>query len=362
MRILFLILCGLILSACTKDVAVRGDNGGLTPGAGGVAFGFYTADTTPPLHWTLTIGRVNEGSGTIATATAINGLPLSIRHSEIGVQTERSDIAFYNLAPGEYAVTAIVPFEAQAQFHQPTTGQDVANAATIHGPFGAGMVGLMIAGERVREARESAVLGPRKPSELVFLENGRIKENAPRFIVRTGEVSYIGDFLLGAQRFKVEMEGIGGGIANVEGENNEIAYWHSPAAEHSYDEPRVRARLAQIGIPPGIVRTERLAPLDNARLYYDPSFDRNRAELRAKNHGRQTILEEDVVMPFSAGRTAATSRNTTARTGSRAGALSTTVAPATPAPQSALPADELRRRFLAGEISLEEYNNARAGQ
>lgn len=362
MRFQSLALLALLVSACTPNVAVRGDRQGLSPRAGGVVFGFYKAETRPPLLWTLTIGRVNEANGTIATSTSTTGLPAFIRHSEIGYQSERSDIAFYNLAPGTYAVAAIVPFEAQAQFHQPTTGEDVRNATITHGFLGAGMTGLMIAGEQVREAREAAVLGPRRPSELIFVENDRIKDDAPRFTVQAGRVTYIGDFLLGARRYKVEMKGIGGGIAHVEGENNEIAYWHSPAAEHSYDEPRVRARLAEIGIPSSIVTTQRLTRLDGGRLYYDPNFDRTRAELRAKNHGKQTILEEDVMMPTSLGAPAASSRSPTATTGSRNSAPAATAPPAASAPLSSLPAAELRRRFLAGEISMEEYNKARAGQ
>lgn len=356
MRFLSGMLLVLFVSACSRDVAVRGDGHGLIPGAGGVAFGLYKAETTPPLLWTITIGRVNEGTGIVATSTTHSGLPVFVRHSEIGYQNERSDIAFYNLAPGTYAVTAIVPFEAQAQFHQPTTSDDVINAGIYHGPLGASMTGLMIVGERVRESREAAVLGPRKPSQLIFIENSRIKDTAPRFTVQAGRVTYIGDFLLGARRYTVEMEGISGGIAHVEGENNEIAYWHSPAAEHSYDEPRVRTRLTQIGISPSIIVTDRLSPLDGARLYYDPNFDRTRAELRARNYGKQTILAEDVVMPFSSRQPPIASESSPAATGSR------TSAPASTAPLSSLPVAEVRRRFLAGEISMEEYNKARAGQ
>ena len=297
MRFLSLILLAFFVSACAQKVSVRGDNDGLSADAGGVAFGFYTADTQPPVLWTLTIARVNEGSGTVSSATAQNGLPTFVRHTEAGFQSERSDIAFYNLFPGEYAVAAIVPFEGQAQFHQPTTGRDMATATVTHGPLGGGMAGLMIAGEHIREAREAEKLGPRKPSELIFLENGRIKDDAPRFTVRAGEVAYIGDFLLGAQRYKVNMKGHRGGITSVEGENDEITYWHSPAAEHSYNDARVRSRLAQIGIPADIVKTQHLPPLDNIRLFYDPNFNRARAELRAANHGKQTILDEDLLMP-----------------------------------------------------------------
>ena len=346
----------MVVSACSRDVAVRGDGDGLIKGAGGVAFGLYKAETTPPLLWTVTIGRVNDDSGTVATSTTPGGLPVFVRHSEIGYQNERSDIAFYNLAPGTYAVTAIVPFEAQAQFYQPTTSDDVINAGIYHGPLGAGMTGPMIVGERVRESREAAVLGPRKPSQLIFVENGRISDTAPRFTVQAGQVTYIGDFLLGARRYTVELEGISGGITHVEGENNEIAYWHSRVAEHSYDEPRVRTRLAQIGISPTTVITERLASLDGAPLYYDPSFDRARAELRASNHGKQTILAEDVVMPLSSRQSPATSGSSPAITSSE------TSAPVSKDPLSSLPAAELRRRFLAGEISQEEYNKARAEQ
>lgn len=219
---LTLIAGSVALWGCVKTVAVRGDSQGLASGGGGVAFGFRTAETQPPIRWVLTIARLDPDGRTLSGLSTYKGLPTSVRHSEADFRTEKSDFAFYNLAPGEYAITAVVPFEPQPQFHQPIPPHLIAEAATTHGLIGAGMVSLMIASDRAREQRETAALGPRKPSELIFAENGLVKENAPRFAVRQGQVAYIGDFLFGAHRYEIEVEGLAGGITTVEGENNEI--------------------------------------------------------------------------------------------------------------------------------------------
>ena len=295
-RIILALVVNLVSSGCAENVAVRGDSQGLASGGGGVAFGFHTADTQPKVLWTMTIARLEPDGRTLSNLKDYNGLPTAIRHSEAGFQTEQSDFAFYNLAPGDYVVAAIVPFEAQAQFHQPTSSREMVGAAITHGPLGVGVVGLMIAGEQILEERERERFGPRKPSELIFIDAGAAKENAPRFTVHPGQVTYIGDFLLGARRFRVEVEGLAGGTSAVEGENNEIVNWHSPVAEHGYSEAEARSRLSKIGVSASAVRTERLSPLDNTRLYYDPNFTRDRAEFRAEIRGKRKILDEDLVL------------------------------------------------------------------
>lgn len=339
-------LAGCVNLTASNELAQVGGGRAVPPSAGVILFGHARAPVEPPIFWSIEMNRLTPGSRRLEPPFAGAGGANHVKFRHFGGMLARDhDYAAFSVVPGEYAVTRIVPTQEGALYIDPKFEESAGQAASMGLAGLAGMVILGTAAAAERSA-ERARFGERGRSPLVYLTGGGdLAPEAPHFTVRPGEVVYLGDFLFGARRYFDERPDIGAGAG---------AKWTrvfaSPFVEHTIDEARARNDLEALGLGGRPMRPAQPGALAAGRTYFAPYLTRDRVDWLSAG----TVVGEDEVQATPRGRHAVRQEQASP---------ARQVAP-TPAPGelAGVGDAELRRRFLAGEISVSQYRAAVAAR
>ncbi|MEQ8816931.1 MAG: hypothetical protein RLO51_13975 [Thalassobaculum sp.] len=340
---------GLLLAGCVKtradnELSQIGGGQAVSRNSGVVMFGIERAPIDPPIFWTVDIRRLTPGTARPEAPVEGSGAANHVSYRQFGGMLARDEnYAAYAVVPGDYAIVAMVPAQEGGLFVNPDFRQAGPQAAAMGG---AGLIGLLVlgGGALAERSAEEARFGKRGRSPLVFVaDDGTVLPEAPRFTVRAGEVAYLGEFLFGAKRYFDQRRDVGGG-GNTDGKWTRV--FTSPFVEHLVDETAARRNVQGLGLAGWPIRTVRPAALVEGPAYFAPYLTRDRVDWLSAG----TVVSEDMVRarPASAGPAAprAVPQTVPAVAGPGPGRL------------DGLSAADLRERFLAGEISAEQYRAA----
>jgi len=338
-----LLILGLALAGCVappgNEIDPRGGGPAVGAGNGVVLFGVASTREAPPVHWAIDIRRLDR-SGRPEPARLDAGAANAVMFNQFtGTHDRNAPFGAYAVLPGDYAIIRITAQQDGGMFMD-FDHRAAAMQAAAMGPMGMlsyAVLGTAAASER---AAEEARFGPRVRSPLIFVaDGGVVTSETPRFTVRAGEVIYLGDFLFGATRYHDQRIEPGSGGATG------IRTIVNPFVESAVDPAAARAAQARIGLASWPLRTAQPSALAQGPAYLAPSMTRDRVDWLSAG----TVIREETV---------------------RARPASVDPVPATPAIPAAAPSgtdlsamsrQELQRRFLAGEITAEQYRAAAAG-
>lgn len=342
---IYALALGLLLGGCVKltagnELAQAGGGSAAAASNGVILFGFESVKEEDPIFWSVAMNRLDPRTGRPEPSDGTN----EVAFRQFGGMLERDErYAAFTVRPGEYAVTGLVPAQQSGLFMDLNFRDSAGQAATM-GLVGLASLAVLGTAANAERAAEEARFGKRGRSPLVYLgEDGTLSPDAPRFTVEPGEVVYLGEFLFGTRRYYDERPDIGGGAGA-----KWVRVFSSPFVEHAIDEGRARAGMAKLGLSRWPMRTVRPKALASGPVYYAPYLTRERVDWLSSG----TVIREEVVH-------------------ARPGAASAPDRTAAPAPGSATGAvtglsgtsrEELQRRFLAGEISIEQYRAAMAAR
>lgn len=232
----------------------------------------------------------------------------------------------YVVPPGHYAIESV------------EITKTYTNAQFIGGNPFVGLAATLVV------AAVTATAAEINHEEVSFNQDGVLTADAPRFSVTGGKATYIGDFSFdGEER-----------ISEVAAHQNSHDSFNDPdrnvtrtvsdmriILDYGYNPDDVAWYASRRGIRPEQLLGQRLTAFDNARFLVK--------DFSSADHKRRTLPRAPSLTRTATGPSAT---------------------PATQRPQSSPGQQELtslsdvalRRRFLAGEISVEEYNKARAGR
>jgi len=344
--LLMLLALGLALAGCAappgNELNPNGGGPAAGPGNGVVLFGTASSQEVPPVYWAIDIRRLDH-SGRPEPATSSAGTANSITFDQFGAMHDRSaPFGAYSVLPGEYAVVRMAAQQVGGMFldydHRAAGAQAVAMGPT--GLLAYAVLGTAAASER---AAEEARFGPRAPSPLNFLNSdGALRAEAPRFSVRAGEIVYLGEFLFGATRYFDER--IEPGTAGGRGIRTIV----SPFVENAVDLAAARAAQTRLGLAAWPMRTAQPSVLARGPVFVAPSMSRDRVEWLSAG----TVVGEETA------RARGTPTPKLAAPADRADAPSAPGPSGDAADLSAVDRRELQQRFLAGEITVEQYRSA----
>lgn len=200
-------------------------------------------------------------------------------------------------------------------------------------------------------AAASAAAAEMTHEEIAFSDGGHLTPDAPRFIVSAGQATYIGDFSFQGEEQVTQVTTTRSFNDSDLNETRSLSDLRV-ILDYQFHPEGIAWYAGRRGLVAGQIVGQRLAAFDDARFLVKDfsSAEQDRRKLaRAPSMQAPTRTIESKAPPPSSS------------------------APPAPAPTPSLPAApqqslstlpqaELQRRFLAGEISIEEYNKARAGQ
>lgn len=176
--------------------------------------------------------------------------------------------------------------------------------------------------------------------QIAFSTEGYLTPDAPRFTVSGGQATYIGDFSFQGEEQVTQVTTTRSFNDPDMNETRSVSDMRV-ILDYAFHPEGIAWYAGRRGLGAGQVVGQRLAAFDDARFLVK--------DFASADQDRRKLARAPSMAPPS-------------------GAPETTAAPAAfqPPPAatdlSGLPKAELQRRFLAGEISMEEYNKARAGQ
>ena len=336
-----------LLGACAapSQIESAADSSALDRGAGIILVGIDGPPELAYSDWMVEARKINAATGAIETPNYGDAPAryVQARWHTGGLFSRTERYTAYQVVPGDYALTSVRPFQGaqndgqtQDHYYLASPGQAAAGAIFL---------GAIAIAKAAGESMEEAEFGKLDRPAMEFARGGSVVAEAPRFKVGPGEVVYIGDFKLGADIY--ELDGpdpsVGGGGAAQP--NAEV---FAPFVQYSTDTIPAQAAVAKLGLSGRPMRTSDLGlPAQPTGL--NPRMTPERIQWARKS----SILETRRVQAPSAAEMPV---------GLNAPAPAATPMGKDQPPLTALPDAELRRRFLAGEISQEEYKKARAGQ
>lgn len=336
-----LLALALLLSACAappgNELDPRGGGPAVGAGSGIILFGVASTREQPTVYWSIDIRRLDR-SGRQEPANVTPGTANAVAYNQFGGMHDRNaPFAAYMVQPGEYALVRLAARQDSGLFmdfdHRATAMQAAAMGPV--GILGYAVLGTAAAGER---AAEEARFGPRVRSPLLFVaDDGAVTAATPRFSVRAGEVVYLGDFLFGATRYHDQRIEPGTGGATG------IRVFVSPFVESAVDMAAARAAQARLGLAAWPIRTAQPSALAGGPVYLAPSMTRDRVDWLSAG----TVIREETAR---------------ARPASASPAPAAPAAPPAANDLSRVDRQELQRRFLAGEITEDQYRAASAGR
>lgn len=331
-----LLIFGLALAGCVappgNEIDPRGGGPAVSAGNGVILFGVASTREAPPVHWAIDIRRLDR-SGRPEPARFDAGTANAIVFNQFtGTYDRNAPFGAYSVLPGDYAIIRITAQQDGGMFTDFDHGAAAMQAAAM-GPMGMlsyAILGTAAASER---AAEEARFGPRVRSPLIFVPDGGVATSeTPRFTVRAGEVIYLGDFLFGATRYHDQRIEPGSGGATS------IRAIVSPFVETAVDPAAAHAAQTRIGLASWPLRTAQPSALAGGPVYLAPSMTRDRVDWLSAG----TVVREETVHARSPAPGPAAAR----------------VPPQGALDRSTLSKQELQRRFLAGEITAEQYRAA----
>lgn len=334
---------GLLLAGCAGSNQIRtaADAAAVPPGRGVVVFNLERAAELRGTPFTLDIRSV-DAAGRIDTARLDRDAP---RRASTVLQVEQwlgspPDTRFaYALEPGDYVLADIGIAQQRTTYYTTTTGSGGGGGAAV------GIAALILLGvAAVAIAAADSDTPPERPPLQYVVENVAVSEG-PRFQVRPGEVVYIGDILIGAEkrRYRVDDPEWRTGPNKYD----TAAEWTIDDtrlfAEYTVDQQQARGYAASLGLGRRPFRTQPVRLSDQARTmfahYRDPD---------PKTHvqvGATTLARARPHLPLPADPQTVAGTNPAAPT----------VPPRAPAALG-----DLMQDFLDGKINKSEYDAARA--
>lgn len=199
-------------------------------------------------------------------------------------------------------------------------------------------------------AAASAAAAEITHEQIAFSNEGYLTPDAPRFTVTGGQATYIGDFSFQGEE-QVTQVTTSRSFNDPELNETRTVSDMRVILDYQFHPEGIAWYAGRRGLGAGQVVGQRLAAFDDARFLVKDfsSADQNRRKLaRAPSMNPQPSGQ--VPPPFPMAAEPGTAEPVAAEPGLDRNRL------------SALPKSELQRRFLSGEISMDEYNKARAGQ
>lgn len=329
-RLTIMVIACLVLTGCVTSNRIEpGGKTTIAPDRGVVVIGTRRADAVRPIAFTVDIRAVESGNR-ITTKPLDPDAPrrAAAISTPGGWVADPARFHAFSLVPGSYAIASIHPGpEAPASVYVPTFSGGGGGGA------GAGLIALgvmLVIGAAAVIASELDDSPPPPKPDTLYVEEAQLQAHAPRFEVKAGEVLYLGDILVGS-------------------------------------ETRVYAHPQKLG-PPERVQDRRLI----AGYAQDPTA----AQAFAANAGLSAwpfrtaslhLLEPDISYGFIASyRPVDTIKGTLVEGPTVELPSGNTIPPRTALAPTAPPtnrqgdvATALRERFLAGEISQDEYQRER---
>lgn len=201
-------------------------------------------------------------------------------------------------------------------------------------------------------AAASAAAAEMTHEQITFSDDGRLMADAPRFTVLGGRATYIGDFSFQGEEQVTQVTTTRSFNDPDLNETRSVSDLRI-ILDYQFHPEGIAWYAGRRGLGAGQIVGQRLAAFDDARFLVKDFSS-------AEQDRRKLARAPSMVTP-------------TGTSGSAAPPPLSSVAPSVSSPPPALPAApqqrlstlsqaELQRRFLAGEIGVEEYNKARAGQ
>lgn len=334
LRIAALIALAVLTVGCAGNRIETAKDGAAVPAGHGVlVVGLDRTGELSDVSFAIEIRSV-DGQGRVDAAPHSEASPsrasvMLPREHWMNATPSRSQA--FALAPGDYALTKVhVPVEQTT--YRPYSSSNQGGARLDTGAA-IGVIGVLAVLTAV--AIGVAATSDAPPPPMNYVEKQIAVAHAPRFQIRPGEVVYIGHILMGLEVREQQVENPWGGRgpnALDEASTTTIAD-KRVFAEHAFDLPQAKAFVAGLGLGRRPFRTQQIRLSGQARtmLYgYGPPDP--------KLPVRYALARPD--LPRQS-----------------AGPVTATVTVPVTAPGSSR---NLMERFLAGEISKEEYDRERA--
>jgi len=331
-RLTVVVIACLVLTGCVTSNRIEpGGKTTIAPDRGVVVIGTRRADVVRPIAFTVDI-RAVEGGDRITTKPIDPEAPrrAAAISTPGGWVADPERFHAFSLVPGSYAIASIHPGpEAPASVYVPTFGGGGGG-----GGAGAGLIALgvmLVIGAAAVIASELDDSPPPPKPDTLYVEEAQLLAHAPRFEVKAGEVLYLGDILVGSETRVYAHPQKLGPPERVKDRRLIAGYAQDPTAAQAF--------AAKAGLSAWPFRTTSLHLLEAGKSY---GFI---ATYRPVDTLKGTLVEGPTVeLP---------SGNTIPPR--------TALAPtAPPSDRQGDPAAALRDRFLAGEISPDEYRSERA--
>lgn len=346
-------LLGLLLSGClsTGKPTIDQVRDSLDSGNGMVMIGYSSSLG----FWGLDIRRIDPATGELETYerddVAANGV--AFFEPQPPQSTHATHYQSFVLEPGEYAITSIGRRQPGGAVYVPDFGGTGGGGGAGAGLVALAVVAGMTATALAAKAAEDAEFGPPERPPLQFVVDSALVDDAPRFQIRPGHVAYIGDILVSAKVFTVDSIREPARIGEEPMHTTLTAA--NPMVEYLRDPVGARAELQKLGLSEFPLRTVTIAALAEGPVYVSPTMTRERIEWRSRSARAQTTISEEMVY-------ARPDLPRPLKVMARASGPSTLPPTQAPSPAAAGgPVDqaELRRRFLSGEITREDYEALR---
>ncbi|MEQ8584821.1 MAG: hypothetical protein RLO01_05520 [Thalassobaculaceae bacterium] len=342
-KIALTLLAGaVVLSGCApRSVPIVG-NGPLqlSQDKGAILFVLQRDPLLLQTPLTMTIRQYNPATGRFIGASrageedADNPNVIEVKYAT-QAQLGRNDRYWtYVVPPGHYAIESV------------EITKTYSNVQFIGGNPIVGLAATLVV------AAASAAAAEMAHEQITFSNDGRLTPDAPRFTVSGGQATYIGDFSFQGEEQVTQVTTTRSFNDPDLNETRSVSdlriildYQFHPEGIAWYAERR--------GLGAGQIVGQRLAAFDDARFMVKDfsSAQQDRRKLaRAPSMEAPARTSGSVALPPSTNVPPSASALPSAPPAGSKQRLST------------LPQAELQRRFLAGEISMEEYNTARAGQ
>lgn len=257
-RAIAVTLAAVLLTGCVATNRVKPGEAAKAPPSRSVVIVGLDRAKMAAMFFTIDVRGIDAATGEIVTAPLDPDKPR--RATVIATVESFADeprFQAFVLEPGSYAIAAIqAGAGAPARNYSPNFG--------LPATRGAGWIGF---GVSAMTSLAAASAGQLPPADTLYVDDVRLRDTAPRFELKPGEVVYIGDLLFGTEFRILESTHLAGRATGGGAREAERSHNHRYFVEYGQDPDGARAFARQVGLADRPLRVVTLRLFEEDKPY-----------------------------------------------------------------------------------------------